>query len=85
MILEGFLELIVQPVLRFFAYLVIEIVGHIFFYFTGYGLIKVATLGKRPRKSRLEHFDSTTGWHIMTIGFAFWALLVVVMLVLYVE
>ena len=84
LMVDELLDVAFRSVLRFFGYVFIEIIGHIFFYFTGYSIIKAVTLGKRPVKTRIEHFDTTTGWHIMTLGFAFWAVVAVILLVVYV-
>lgn len=80
MILEGFIEVAFQFIARFVAYIFVEIIAHVCFYFTGYVLIKVVTLGKHPKLSRIENIDSKSAWHIMFVGMMFWVTVAVILI-----
>jgi len=80
MILEGIFEVAFQLIVRLAAFIFVEIIAHILFYFTGHAIIKLVTLGKHPKFSRLENTDSKSASHIIFVGMLFWLTVIVILI-----
>lgn len=74
MILEGLFDLVFQFLYRTVIYIVVEVFAHIFFYFSGFAVIKLFTLTKYPQMQRKEAIEAKKVSYIIGVGVFFWLL-----------
>jgi len=75
-VVEIIFETIFPALGRLLSYLVLELFGQVVCYTTGYFLVKVATLGKRPIKYIPASSNEAQESGLILIGLLFWALFI---------
>lgn len=74
MIFEGLIEVAVPLVGRILGYVIIDLLAHIIFYFTGYTVLKVVTFGRRPENFIRRNDGFEQDYRVIFFGFIFWHL-----------
>ena len=72
MILEGIVEVVFPFIGRVLGYIVIEFLGQIIFYSSGYLVLKLITFGKYPETFVLPKGDSNQETYCIIIGLTAW-------------
>ena len=70
--MDGLLEAALPAIGRAIVYICVELVAYIVFYYTGFALLKVVSLGRYPQKSRLYLIESKQATPIILSGLVFW-------------
>ena len=77
MIFEIIVEVALPFIGRVIGYLAIEICGHIIFYFTGYGMLKIVTLGRLPKQFIDPKSTNKQDNYVILVGLVSWVVVVV--------
>ena len=72
MVIEGVLEVIFPFIARVLGYIFVEVLFHVICYSTGFILIRLFTLGKRPKKFISPKSGEEQDTSLMLIGLLFW-------------
>ena len=76
MIIEVVIEVVIEVILPFLARLLgwffVELLGHVVCYLTGYGLLKVITLGRHPKTYASPWSEANKDFYVMLTGGVFW-------------
>ena len=81
--IEGIAEAVFPAIGRMLGYIFVELFLHIFFYTTGYVVIKALTLGKHPKEYVSFNSESKQQTHVIFIGVFFWLIPIIYAMVLF--
>jgi len=77
MILEGIAEVVFPFIGRVLGYIIIEFLGQIVFYSSGYLTLKLITFGKYPETFALPEVNSNQETYCIIIGITAWILAII--------
>ena len=77
------LEAIFEAFLRFVIYFFVELIGHVLVYSTGYAIIKIITLGKKPEIYISKNSEEKREYYAYVLGSIFWMITIAVGVMIY--